>query len=148
MRSEFFTRNHEPQIVTLGADNPTVTVAIHLGPKSGILSGTVIDAVTAAPLNPCADFRWAANPSNFRTGTGLVNAKFRVLIPSGTEILWKVWLGGYKPWYYPGTTDKSAASSVRLEPGQVKTVAIELQPDAAATDNTGCRMPVGTTIKP
>ncbi len=117
----FFT-NSGLQSVTLSPENPNVSGAIRLGPKAGILTGTVIDAVTAAPLNPCADFRWAAYPSNFLMGTGLVNAQFRVLIPSGTDVLWKVWLGGYKPWYYPGTTDKSAAGSVRLEPGQIKTV--------------------------
>jgi hypothetical protein len=114
---------------------------------AGILTGTVIDAVTSAPLNPCADFRWAADPSNFLAGTGLVNAKFRTLIPSNAEVLWKVWLNGYKPWYYPGTTDRSAAESVRLEPGQVEIGTIELQPDANA-GNDGCGMPVGTVVKP
>jgi hypothetical protein len=111
MLSEFFTRNHEPQTITLGPDNPTATVPIRLGPKAGILTGTVIDAAISAPLNPCADFRWAADPSNFWIGSGLVKARFRVLIPSGRDVLWKVWLDGYKPWYYPGTTDKSAAWS-------------------------------------
>ncbi|HUE21766.1 MAG TPA: carboxypeptidase-like regulatory domain-containing protein [Bryobacteraceae bacterium] len=116
--SAFFTRNHEAQIVTLDADNPTVTVTIRLGPKAGILTGTVVDAVISMRLNPCADFRWAADPDNLLTGTGLVNAKFRMLIPSGTDVLWKVWLDGYKPWYYlghAGTTDQSVAGSVRWE---------------------------------
>jgi hypothetical protein len=147
MLSEFFTRNHPPQTVTLGPENPTVTVSIRMGPKAGKLTGTATDAVTSAPLNTCADFRWASDPRNFLTGTGLVTAKFGVLIPSSTDVLWTVWQDGYKPWYYPGTTDESAATSVRLEPGQVKTVAIELQPDAAAV-YAGCGMPVGTVIKP
>jgi len=36
---------------------------------------------------------------------------------------------------------------LRLQPGQVKAVTIELQPDATA-EKTGCGMPVGTVIKP
>jgi hypothetical protein len=57
MLSEFFTRNHPAQEVTLGPDNPSATVPIRLGPKAGKLTGTVTDAVTSAPLSPCADFR-------------------------------------------------------------------------------------------
>ena len=147
MLFEFFARNHATQKVTLGPDNPTTTVTIRLGPKAGKLTGTVTDAVTTAPLNPCVEFRWASDPSNSLTGSGLVNAKFSVLIPSTTDVLWKVWLDGYKPWYYPGTTDKSMATSLRLQPGQAKAVTIKLQPDTTA-EKTGCGMPVGTVIKP
>jgi len=88
-----------------------------------------------------------ADPNTFLSGNGLANAKFRILIPSDTEVLWKVWLDGYKPWYYPGTSDRSMATSLRLMPGQVRALGIELQPDAAV-QKTGCPMPIGTVIQP
>ena len=144
---EFFARKYRPQIVTLGPDHPNPTVTIRLGPKAGVLTGTVTDAATAAPLDVCSEFRWASDPNNFMSGSGLVNAEFRVLMPPDTALLWKVWADGYKPWYYPGTTDKKAAMSVVLRPGEVRTMKIELQPDAAAV-STGCGMPVGTVIRP
>ena len=140
MFSAFFARNYPAQRANLGPDNPTATLTIRLGPKAGRLTGTVKDAATSAPRNPCAEFKWASDPGNYLTGTGLVNAEYRVLIPSSTNVLWKVWLDGYKPWYYPGTTVESMATSVNLKPGQAKEVEIELQPDVKA-EKLGCGMP-------
>ena len=101
------------------------------------------DAVTSAPLSPCTEFRWAADPNNSLSGNSLANARFRILIPSDTDVLWKVWLDGYKPWYYPGTSDRSMATSLRLMPGRVRALSIKLHPDAAV-EKTGCGMPIGT----
>lgn len=135
------------EAVTLMPDHPSATVTIRLGPKAGILRGTVSDAVTGAPLNPCVDFRWVSEPNYFLTGTGLVNAKYRVLVPSDKDVTMKVWHEGYRPWYYPGTVDKSQRTSVRLKPGEEQTLDIRLQPDSNAAEE-GCGMPVGTVIKP
>jgi hypothetical protein len=135
------------EAVTLISDRFSATVAIRLGAKAGILRGTVTDAVTGASLNPCVDFRRASDPNNFFTGTGLVNAKYRVLLPSNTDVMMKVWHEGYKPWYYPGTTDQSQSTLVRVEPGEEQTLDIRLQPSKNAVEES-CGMPVGTVIKP
>ena len=146
-RYEFFNRNRPLPKITLGPNNQTAMLTVQLGPKAGSLTGTMTDAVTSAPLSPCTEFRWAADPNNFWSGNGLANGKFRILIPSDTDVLWKVWLDGYKPWYYPGTSDRSMANSLRLMPGRVRVLRIELQPDAAV-EKTGCGMPIGTVIQP
>lgn len=135
------------ETVVLTSTNSAATVSIRLGPKAGILIGTVADAVTGAPVNPCVEFRWAKQPSNFLAGTGLVNAKYRVLIPSNTDILMKVWYEGHKPWYYPGTTSKALTRPVNLKPGEETKLEIRLEPDSSAQAE-GCGMPVGTVIKP
>ena len=109
--------------------------------------GTVVDAVTNAPLNPCVEFRRGKNFSNFLSGTGLVNAKYRVLVPSSTDVLMKVWYGGHKVWYYPGTTAKAQSRPLKLKPGEVTTIDIRLEPDAGAPPS-GCGMPVGTVVNP
>lgn len=147
MIGAFFAGNRVIQKVNLEPENPTATVTIRLGPKAGKLIGTVKDDRTSAPLNTCADFRWAANPGNYIYGTGLINAHYSMLIPSNMGILWKVWADGHKPWYYPGTTDQSKAAVVRLRPGEVRSIAIRLQPDATA-EKVSCGMPVGTIIRP
>src|ERR1017187_5386828 len=146
MLSAFFTRNQVMQKVTLAPETSTATLTVQLGPKAGRLTGTVTDGLTSAPLSPCARFSWASEANNYLLGTGLVTSDFNTLIPSSTGVLWKVWLDGYKPWYYPGTSDESAATTLRLQAGQVISIAIRLEPDAAARME-GCGMPVGTVIK-
>ena len=145
--SAFFSRDHPSQIVTLGPHHQTASLTIRMGPKAGGLAVTVTDAVTSAPLSACVEFKRAADPADYLTGSGLVNTKRPTLIPSDTDVLWKVRLDGYKPWYYPGTTDHSKAAPLRLRPGQIKNVTIQLQPDAAA-EKSGCGMPPGTIIRP
>ena len=133
--------------VTLTSRRSAASVSIRLGPKAGILTGTVADAVSGAPLNSCAEFRRAKQPGNFLSGTGLVNAKYRMLVPSNTDVLMKVWYAGHKPWYYPGTTAKAQSRPVNLKPGDEAKLDIRLEPDSKAQPE-GCGMPVGTVIQP
>lgn len=146
MTSQFYS-DGKFETVVLTSRNPTASVTIQLGPKAGILVGTVVDAVTNAPLNPCVEFRRGKNFSNFLSGTGLVNAKYRVLVPSSTDVLMKVWYGGHKVWYYPGTTDKAQSRPLKLKPGELTQIDIRLEPDPDAPPS-GCGMPVGTVVNP
>jgi len=146
MTSEFYS-DGKFETVTLTARHSTASVSIRLGPKAGILTGTVADAVTGAPLNACVEFRRAKEPWNFLSGTGLVNAKYRVLVPPNTNVLMKVWYGGYKPWYYAGTMNKAQSRPVNLKPGEETKLNIRLEPDRNAQPG-GCGMPVGTVIQP
>lgn len=131
----------------LTSRNPAASVTIQLGPKAGILVGTVVDAVTNAPLNPCVEFKRGKNFSNFLSGTGLVNAKYRVLVPSSTDVLMKVWYGGHKFWYYPGTAVQAQSRPLNLKPGEVTKMDIRLEPDPNAP-HSGCGMPIGTVVNP
>jgi hypothetical protein len=122
---------------TLTSFLQAATVTVLLGPKAGILVGTISDAVNGAPLNPCVDFRRASDPNNFFSGTGLVNAKYRVLVPSDRDVMMKIWYEGHLPWYYPGESNKSAAKSLRLKPGEEKNLHIRLQPGNNSAE-AGC----------
>jgi hypothetical protein len=122
--------------ITLTPGHPTETVIIHLGPKAGVLVGTVAEAVSNTSLSPCVEFRRASEPNNFLSASGLVKPRYKLLIPPDTDILVKISLDGYKTWYYPGTLDRAAATPVRLGPGEKKAVDIRLEPDAAV--KTGC----------
>jgi len=106
--------------ITLSISHPSATDTILLGPKAGILVGTVADAVTGAPLDPCVDFHRASDPNNFFSGTGVVNAEYRVLVPSDRNVIMKIWHKGYLPWYYPGTNRKSEAKPLHLKSGEEK----------------------------
>lgn len=146
MTNQFYS-DGKFETLNLTSRRSAATVSIRLGPKAGILVGTVSDAVTGAPLNPCVEFRRAKKPGNFLSGTGLVNAKYRVLVPSDTDVLMKVWYGEHKPWYYPGTMDKAESRPVNLKPGEETKLDIRLEPDRNAPPG-GCGMPVGTVIQP
>jgi len=146
MSMQFYDEG-KAKTVTLTPRHFAASVSIQLGPKAGVLLGTVADAITGALLNPCAEFRRARGPDNYLSGTGLVKAKYRVLVPSNTDVLMKVWYEGYKPWYYPGTIDKAQSQPLNLKPGEETNMEIRLEPDRDALPG-GCGMPVGTVINP
>ena len=143
--SQQFYSDGEFKTVTLTSSKTAETVMIRLGPKAGVLLGTVADALSNAPLSPCVEFRRASEPSNFLSASGLVKPKYKLLIPSDTDILVKISLDGYKTWYYPGTVEKEARQVVRLKPGEERTVNIRLQPDAEDA-KVGCPKPIGTAV--
>jgi len=96
--------------------------------------GNISDAITGAPLDACAGFSPVSQP-DAHTAYPLT-AKYRFLIPADAEVAVKVWLDGYKPWYYPGTDQPFRSTmgvpkntSMRLKPGEEKTLDIRLQPD-------------------
>jgi hypothetical protein len=126
--NNYFYSDRKIAPIVLSLSNPSATDTILLGPKAGILVGTVADAISGAPREPCVDFHRASNPNNFMSGTGLVNAEYRVLVPSNRDVMMKIWCEGYLPWYYPGTSRKSEAKPLRLKSGEVRTLPIRLQP--------------------
>ena len=146
MTSEFYS-DGKFETVVLTPRRPAASVSIQLGPKAGTLVGTIVDAVTGAPLNPCVEFRRVKNLWNFLSGTGLVNAKYRVLVPSNTDVSMKVWYGGHKSWYYPGTAEKDQSRPLNLKPGEEQKIDIRLEPDPNAPQE-GCGMPVGSVVNP
>jgi hypothetical protein len=110
--SKQFYSDGKFETITLTSGHPAETVIIRLGPKAGVLVGTVADAASNAPLSPCIEFRRASEPNNFLSASG------------------------------PGTVDQSAATPVKLGPGERKTVDIRLEPDAEV--KTGCPKPINS----
>jgi hypothetical protein len=134
--SQQFYSDGKFKTVTLSANHPSRNVAIQLGPKGGVLLGTVADAFTNAPLNPCVEFRRALEPNNFLSGSGLVKPSYKLLVPADTDVLVAIYLDGYRTWYFPSTVVLAKRQPVRLKPGEKKVVDIRLEPDASA--KSGC----------
>jgi len=134
------------ETVILTSDRPAATVNTRLGSKAGILTGTVSDAVTGAPLNPCVEFRRSKRPEIFLSGTGLINAKYRALVPADTDVLIKVWYGGHKPWYYPGTTNIAQSRPINLGPSQEIKLEIRLQPNRPDLPGE-CGVPASASVR-
>jgi Carboxypeptidase regulatory-like domain len=114
-------------VVRLSAKHQFASVALTLGSKAGILTGTVADAVTGKPLNANVEFRWALEPRNFLRGSGLTNAEFRILVPSNHPVTMVVSLESYENWRYQ--TDKSPLkNAILLRPGEELHLDIRLWP--------------------
>ena len=97
---------------------------MNLGPKAGILTGTISDAATGKPIP--AGF-WLVQVKNRNKWRGTSTApNFRVLISSSKEMEVKVSAPGYETWVYPDPTIPSQV--LRMDPGSEIHLDIHLKP--------------------
>lgn len=75
-----------PPTVDLSGNNTELFVTVHLGQKAGSISGTIADAESGKPLEPCARLQWKNVPSISWSGYGLLKSKFYLLVPADTDI--------------------------------------------------------------
>jgi hypothetical protein len=107
--------------IAISPEHPAATITLKLGPKAGVITGTVKDALTGKPIP--AGFTLRASSKRWM-GTSQPS-KFRVLIPPATDITVEVSSAGYKTWVYGGTGLDSRA--LRLEPGTEMQMDIRLE---------------------
>lgn len=100
--------NSTPVTVELAAGSPERFVTVHLGSKAGSISGTVADAETGKPIEPCARLQWKNVPSIYWSGYGLLKSKFNLLVPADRDIALTIWAWGYEPWEYKGNDGNDA----------------------------------------
>jgi hypothetical protein len=94
--------------VDLSADIPEQTVTVLLGLKAGRIVGTIADAETGKPIEPCARLQWKTVPAISWRGYGLLKSKFNLLIPADTDITVMIWAWGYDPWIYKSVDGNDA----------------------------------------
>jgi len=117
----FYTDKPVATSAVISPEHPAATVALKLGPKAGVITGTVRDALTGKPIP--ASFMLRASSKRWM-GTSQPS-KFRVLIPSATDISVEVSSAGYKTWVYDGSGSDSRP--LRLEPGSEMRLDIRLE---------------------
>jgi hypothetical protein len=121
--NSFFNDKPLPTI-QISVQNRIANAVVNLGPRAGILMGTIRDAFTGKPISVGFDLVQVKDRTKWmRTSAP---PQFRVLIPSSKEIEVKVSAAGYEPWFYP---DPSIPSQVlRMEPGSQVHVDVLLKP--------------------
>jgi len=119
--------NSKPEIVILSHEQPAQSTLVHLGKKGGILIGTVADAKTGKPLNANAEFRWVSDPRIFLSGSGLTNARFRILVPPDVAVTMVVSLDGYENWSY-SLGRGELRNAILLRPGEELALDLRLRP--------------------
>jgi hypothetical protein len=104
--------------VTLTPTTPTAEVRIQLGPRAGVVIGSVVSAQDGAPVNASFKLTRIASPNEwFSTSVAPI---YRVLLPASTDVLLEVSAPGFKTWT-PG-------HPLRLEAGAEMHLDIQLEP--------------------
>ena len=108
----FFNDNPLPTAV-ISAQHRFADVIINLGPKAGILTGTITDVLTGKPIS--ADFDLVQVKDRSKWMNTSAGPNFQVLIPSSKETEVKVSAPGYETWLYPDPA--IPAQVLRMDPG-------------------------------
>lgn len=108
----FYDNGSEPE-ATITPTLPTADVQIRLGPKAGILTGSVTNADTGAPVNAGFKLIRAASLDNWFSTSQPPN--YRVLLPSSTDILLEVSAPGFKTWTLGHPLHLEPAAEMRLD---------------------------------
>jgi hypothetical protein len=117
------TRMKYPEI-ELSDENQRAKLDLRFGKKAGVLVGTVADADSGNAIDANVEFRCLVDPSQFVSGSGLTNARFRVLVPSDTPVSMTVSQTGFENWHF---ARNSVVEPILLAPGETLTLEIRLK---------------------
>ena len=105
--------------ITLNPDHPNVSVSVRLVPKSGLITGKVIDEATDRPVGKFVVWTWQARDHNQRTHLVVTgqSGRFRIYAPT-VPFQMRVAADGYDDWVMGGGVLVSLAGA-RKGPGSL-----------------------------
>jgi len=139
----FYSPEKQPE-VDVSEANKDVTLNLVLRIKAGVLVGTVADVESGAPINANVDFRSTTDPRRAVSGSGLTNAKFRVLVPSDTPVLMRVSEPGYEDWLY---TRNGVIAPIKLRPDETLNLEIRLKKVASCPAQHALSHPLDERVR-
>lgn len=95
MAASFYSNDIFPT-VAIEPSSPSAEIRIQLGPKAGIVTGSVRNSATGAPVN--AGFRLVRVEAPEKWLSTSVPPTYRILIPSSTHVLLEASAPGFKTW--------------------------------------------------
>ena len=123
-----FFRNGHLFITTLSAQSPVAEVAVVIGPRAAILTGSISDANTGEQVSGTLRMQSRDHAAFIAQS---VSATFRVLVPPGVDLELEVRAGGYAVWRYSAESEKgTGALNMRAE--EVRSLDIYLKRDPPA----------------
>ena len=106
---------------------PFASATVILGPKNGIVTGTVTDATTGLALSATVHLWRIGRPEAWiRTS---VTSPYRLLIPADIPVGIEVTSPGYQMWRYFGPGGGNESSALKLESGAEFALKITLLPN-------------------
>lgn len=124
----FYSPEKQPE-VDVSEASKNVMLDLVLSIKAGVLVGTVADSETGTPMDANVDFHSTTDSQRWISGSGLTNARFRVLVPSDTPVLMKVSKNGYEDWFY---TRNSVIVPIQLGPDEILNLEIRMKKSASS----------------
>lgn len=104
--------------VTITPSSPVAELRISLGPRAGIVTGSVTNAATGAPLNSSLKLIRAVAPNKWLSTSA--PPSYRILLPPSTDVLLEASAPGFKTWTLP--------RPLSLQPGAELHLDIALEP--------------------
>lgn len=122
------------EMVTLKPSRSSATVVLKLGPKPGVLLPNVKDKLTGEPI---VSFQvgWEISTRNGSYGGGQTIEQWepkRAIVPPEKPLHLTISAPGHKKWIYHDPSDPSRPAFIRWQPGEVKELFVELEPQATA----------------
>jgi hypothetical protein len=119
--------------VTLTPQAPVAMVTVKLGPKAGILTGSVrdrntgksVEGVTLTYYAVDASIRGRASEMNASSSSG---SSLEVTVPAATDLIVFLSSPGYKTWFYTDASNDSRPV-LHLQSGERRSLEIELESD-------------------
>lgn len=108
-----FYGNDAPLQATVTPVAPAIEIYIWLGPKAGVLTGSVTNAANGAPLNTGFKLTRATSPNKWLSSSAPPN--YRILLPSSTDVLLEVSAPGFKTWTLSHPLRLEAGAEMRLD---------------------------------
>ena len=124
-KSHSFYKTGEEQKLTLSADHPKAEVRLLLGPKAGIVIGSVTNAETSDKVfDFTLELAWVSDPNRWISKGTFPD--FRLLVPSNVDLVFRCEMPGsvYEPWDYKRVT----GSYLKLKPGEELKLDIKFHP--------------------
>ncbi len=125
MAFSFYSNDTSP-IVKIDRDRPVAEITINLGPKAGLISGTVIDAATGQPVNPGVHLWRILNPNRW-IETAVNGSGFELLVPPDVPVGLTFQADGYREWTYPGPNATAANGPLVIHSGDKLSLDVRLE---------------------
>jgi hypothetical protein len=119
-------RKDNAPTATLSAQSPSAQVLVVIGPKAGVMIGSITDAVTGAPVDATLRIRLSNDTGRFfETGLGPQSS---VLIPPDVDLELEVRAPWYRLWRF-SVDGNRRGSPLRVKSGERRVLNIRLRYD-------------------
>ncbi len=120
------------KFVTITPSQLSATVALQLGPKPGVVFlPSVKDKLTGQSITSF-QVTWEISTPNGSVSGGeeIGGGNKRTIVPPEINIRLSISTPGYKKWTYRDPSDPSQPALIRFQPGEVKELSVELDPES------------------
>ena len=100
-------------------------VVVVIGPKAGLVSGSILDAFTGTPISDARIHICLWSNRAFLAASTLPD--YHILVPPDTEVGFEVHAPGYRPWRYPADPRREVTLPLSVKSGEETKLDIKLE---------------------